>query len=55
MRVSNATVRVSFAKRILRGFVLSRAVWKLSVLELLFWLAVGVLVLARMGVSWLAS
>jgi len=55
MLVSNAVERPSHAKRVLRWFASLRAVWKLSLLELLFYLGALILVLVKLAFSWLAS
>ena len=55
MLVSNEMGRPSQARRVLRWFVSLRAVWKLSLLELLFYLGTLILLLVKLAFSWLAS
>lgn len=55
MLVSNTVERPSQARRLLRWFASLRAVWKLSLLELLFYLGALILVLVKLAFSWLAS
>ncbi len=55
MLVSNEMERPSQARRLLRWFASLRAVWKLSLLELLFYLGTLILVLVKLAFSWLAS
>lgn len=54
MLVSNAVKQPSQATRLLRWFASLRAVWKLSLLELLFYLGTLILVLVKLAFSWLA-
>lgn len=55
MLVSTTVGRPSQVKRYLRWFASLRAVWKLSVLELLFYLGTLIVVLVKLAFSWLAS